>query len=301
MEDLPFQPDPDWKDVLDALAQIRYQEDYSPANVDFIRQHLGSTDDRVRAAAALTAQGCILEPYLLDAVMEMAEYDENTAVRRAAIQSLATVIHEGVMQDWEDEQGAGTAMDEAEEWEELQSGELREDYQRVKYFLMNLLEDDSDYTFQEVALSALGDLGFLPEVQAAISRSLDSPRRSSQLVALNVMGRYPQYWEDELAALIKPETPVALLKEAISASYSSESGQLAAAIAGVLDHSDPEVLRFALLTLANINKTEGLGEILQRFSLHENSLVQEAARDGIELINKKNFSGFLEDELGMEE
>ncbi|MCB0292913.1 MAG: hypothetical protein KDH97_21850, partial [Calditrichaeota bacterium] len=92
----------------------------------------------------------------------------------------------------------------------------------------------------------------------------------------------------------------ALLKEAISASYSSQSPRLAQAIEGVLDHRDSEVLRYALMTLANLNLSENLGEILQRFSLHENSAIQEAAKDGIELINQKNFQKYMEEDLGMD-
>ena len=73
--------------------------------------------------------------------------------------------------------------------------------------------------------------------------------------------------------------------------------ELAAQILTVLEeHQDPEVLRFALLTLSNLNQTEGLPDILQKFSLHENSLVQEAAHDAIEAYTQKNFEAYLGDE-----
>ncbi|RMG25408.1 MAG: hypothetical protein D6732_22430, partial [Methanobacteriota archaeon] len=276
MNDLPYQEHPDWKDILARLSQIREEEDYSTANVDFIREHLQSFDDRVRGGAALAASGCLFEPYILDQVIQMAEEDVNPAIRKAAIQALGAVIHEGVMEGLEDASGSTTAMDEAEEWEEIQSGSLQEDYQRVKNLLLGFLELDEDVEIQESALSSLADLGFLPEVQEKIREYLHSSRQSAQLVALHAIGRYPQYWEDELFEMIKADTPTALLKEAISACYSSESARLASAIEGVLDHSDPEVLRYALLTLANINKSDNLMEILQKFSLHENPLVQEA-------------------------
>lgn len=301
MHDLPYEQDPNWKDALKVLSRIRLEEDYSPANVDFIRQALQSFDDRVRGGAALAAAGCLFEPDVLDAVMILAEEDGNAAIRRAAVQSLGGVIYEGVMQDMEDQLGAGTAMDDAEEWEEFQAGSIKEDYLRVKNFLFNVLEYDEDPGMQETALAALADLGFLIPVQEKIAEFFQSSRQSSRLVALNVMGKYPRYWKDELESLIKPDTPPAILKEAISACYSSNSEKLAKAIEGVLSHSDPEVLRYALLTLANINKTENLAEILQHFSLHENALVQEAARDGIEMASKANFGDYLRDDLGMEE
>jgi HEAT repeat protein len=301
MHDLPYEQDPNWKEVLEILSRIRLEEDYSAANVDFIRQTLQSFDDRVRGGAALAAAGCLFEPDILDVIITIAEEDDNAAIRRAATQSLGGVIYEGVMQNLEDELGSSTAMDDAEEWEEYQIGSLKEDYLRVKNFLLNVLEYDEDPGMQETALSALADLGFLTPVQEKIEEFFNSSRQSSRLVALNAMGKYPRYWKDELESLIKIETPPAILKEAVSACYSSNSERLAKAIEGILSHSDPEVLRYALLTLANINKTETLAEILQHFSLHENALVQEAARDGIALATKTNFGKYLRDDLGMEE
>ena len=300
MQDLPYQQHPDWKAILTRLSQIREEEDYSTANVDFIREHLQSFDDRVRGGAALAASGCLFEPYILDLVIQIAEEDTNLAIRKAAIQSLAAVIHEGVMQGLEDVSGATTALDDAEEWVEIQSGSLQDDYQRVKNLLLGFLELEEDSGIQESALTALADLGFLPEIKEKIAEHIRSNRQSAQLVALHAMGKYPHYWEDELAEFIHPDTPAAVLKEAISASYSSESARLARAIEGVLNHADPEVLRFALLTLANINKSENLMDILQHFSLHDDPQVQEAAREGIEVATKKNFTEYLRDRFGME-
>ena len=300
MTDLPYQEHPDWKAILTRLSEIREQGDYSPANVEFIREHLQSFDERVRGGAALAAGGCLFEPYILDIIIEMAENDVNLAIRKAAIQSLAAVIYEGVMQGMEDEAGSTTFMDDAEEWEEMQTGSLQEDYQRVKNLLLGVLNLEEDIGLQESALSALADLGFLPEIREKVAEFFKSGRASSQLVALHAMGKYPQYWEDELAEMIRPDTPPAQLKEAIGACYSSESARLARAIEGVLNHPDPEVLRYAILTLANINKSENLMDILQHFSLHEDPLVQEAAREGIEQASKQNFSDYMRDHFGIE-
>lgn len=301
MHDLPYEQDPEWKNALERLSHIRLEEDYSTGNVEFIRQELQSFDDRVRGGAALAAAGCLFEPDILDAVINIAETDGNMAIRKAAIQSLGAVIYEGVMQSLEDEHGAGADMDDADEWLEYQTGNLRDDYLRVKNLLFNLLEYEDDLGMQELALTALSDLGFLTPIQEKIGEFFGSPRQSSKLVALHAMGKYPQYWKNELEELIHPDTPTALLKEAVSASYSSSSARLAKAIEGVLQHSDPEVLRFALLTLANINKTENLADILQHFSLHENARVQEAARDGIEMFTRENFEKYLKGDLGLEE
>lgn len=301
MQDLPYEQHPEWRAILEILVSIREQEDYSPANVEFIRLQLQSLDDRVRGGAALTASGCIFEPGILELVIDLAEEDDNLAIRKAAIQSLGAVISEGVAQDFEDEIGSDTWMDEVEEWSDYQTGSLRDDYLRVKYLLFNFLEYQDDITVQEAALAALVDLGFLMEIREKTVELLASERQSSQLVALHAIGKYPGYWEDELAELISPDTPNALLKEAISASYSSNSARLAKKIEGVLGHADSEVLRFALLTLANLNKTEGLADILQHFSLHEDPLVQEAAKEGIELTSRKNFEDYMKDNLGMEE
>lgn len=89
--------------------------------------------------------------------------------------------------------------------------------------------------------------------------------------------------------------------EAISSSYSSESAELAGRIESLLQHDDPDVLTYAILALANINQTPDLGSILQTFSLHEDENVRKAAREAIKNFTLKNFSSYLENELGFEE
>ena len=82
-------------------------------------------------------------------------------------------------------------------------------------------------------------------------------------------------------------------------SFSSESAILAEKITLLLNHEDPEVLRYAILTLGNINKTPNLGDMLQHFSLHNDPSVRAAARDAIDLISDKNFDHYMRDSLGM--
>ncbi len=301
MHDLPYEENPNWKEILDRLSGIRDSGDYSHENVELIRQELQSFDERIRGGATLAAEGCLFEPYILDQVISIAEYDDTPAIRKAAIRSLSIVIHEGVMEGMEDEAGADTQLDEAEEWEEFQTGGLRDDYQRVKNLLFNFLEYEDDVEIQELALSALADLGFRVEIRDKISEFLASERQSAKQIALNAMGKYPRYWEEELCALIKLDTPEELLKEAISASYASESAALAKAITGILEHKNPETLRFAILALANINKTENLPDILQQFGLHPDSQVREAARDAIETFTQKNFKQYMREDLGLED
>ncbi len=297
MNHLPYEDDTNWQAVLKVISEIRDGNDYSTANVDFIRDHLESRDDRIRGGAVLAAEGCLFEQGILDRVIEVAEQDANPAIRKAALRSLAQVIHEGVHQGLEDDTGASTAMDDAEEWDEIQTGNLQEDYLRVKNLLYGIIEDDGDLALQELALSALADLGFNPYIREKITLFLENGVHTSTLTALAAMGRYPQYWLDELESYIQPVVEVSLLKEAISSAYSSNSTRLSDAIEQVLGHEDPEVLRFALLTLANIGKAENLREILQHFSLHENGVVQEAARDGIELYTRNNFSARFSSDL----
>ena len=297
MNHLPYEDDTNWQEVLKVISEIRDGNDYSTANVDFIRDHLESRDDRIRGGAVLAAEGCLFEQGILDRVIEVAEQDDNPAIRKAGLRSLSHVIHEGVQQGLEDDTGASTAMDDAEEWDEIQTGNLQEEYLRVKNLLYGILEDDGDLSLQELALSALADLGFRPYIRDKIELFFDSGVHSSLLTALAATGRYPQYWLDELESYIHPAVEVSLLKEAISSAYSSNSGRLSDAIEEVLRHEDPEVLRFALLTLANIGKAENLREILQHFSLHENGVVAEAARDGIELYTRNNFSARFSSDL----
>ena len=285
-----------WQDVLQQLSLIRSEEDYTGANVDFVKAYLDSEDDRIRGGAVLAAEGCLFEPGILDMVLDLAENDPIPGIRRAAIKSTAVVIHEGVIQGLEDPSGANTALDDAEEWEEFQEGAMQADYQRAKYLLFNYLEDDSDPESQEVALHALADLGFLQQVRDRISIFLQGAGATARQIALQAIGRYPQYWEDELIGFIKLQTPVAELKDAISSAFSSQSRRVAAAVEAILRHQDADVIRYAVLTLANIGKSEKLNDILQHYSLHKDEAVRSAAREGIDIYTRNNLYADFSDE-----
>lgn len=278
-----------WQDVLQQLSQIRSEEDYSGAHIDFIKSQLDSEDDRIRGAAVLAAEGCLFEPGVLDLMLDLAENEPTPGIRRAAIKSLAGIISEGLMQGMEDPSGSNTMLDDAEEWDELQEGAIQADYQRAKYLLLSYLENDNEPETQQVALYALADLGFLPQVRDQIGALLHGNDPAARLAALQAIGRYPQFWEDELLYFIKPTTPALELKEAISSAYSSTSSQVAAAIEGVLGHQDADVIRYGVLTLANIGKSEKLSDILHHYSLHQDEAVRAAAREGIDIYTRNNF------------
>ena len=302
MHSLPFEEDPQWREALDELSRIREQGDYSTESVEYIKQKLQSPDDRVRGGAALAAEGCLFEPYIADMLIDLAENDPNPSIRKAALQSLEGIIAEGVEQGFEDPTGPEAEVEYAEDWAEVEYGSLREDYQRVKHLLLQLLEDPEEpLDIREVALAVLSNLGFLEVIKEYIRDFIRSGRKSAQLVALHAMGKYPQYWEEELAEMITPDQDKSILMEAISASYASESEKLARKVEGVLHHPDADVISYALLTLANINKTVNLGEILQQFSLHPDPRVKEAAKEAIEHFSRKNFDRFMKDEFGLGE
>ncbi|MCB0258012.1 MAG: hypothetical protein KDI55_30185, partial [Anaerolineae bacterium] len=87
MHELPYEQNPQWKEILALLSKIRSENDYAQAHVEFIREQLTSFDDRIRGGAALAAEGCLFEPYILDLVIDIAENDGNAAIRKAALQS----------------------------------------------------------------------------------------------------------------------------------------------------------------------------------------------------------------------
>ena len=115
------------------------------------------------------------------------------------------------------------------------------------------------------------------------------------------MGKYPYYWTTQLARFITPETSKLLLLEAISSSYSSESADLAEKIKLLLEMNDPDIISYSLLTLANINKTDGLGLILQQYCFSKDEKIREAAKEAIINFSNKNQRDFLENELGLGE
>jgi hypothetical protein len=295
-------PADNWKEILQKLASIREQEEYSASDVDFIREQLQSYDDRVRGGAALAASGCVFEPAILDSLTEMAQSGEVDAIRKASIQTLGEVIYEGVMRNFEDEIGASTQIEFYEEWDELQSESLHEDYLRVKNLLFSIVQDEFEIPeIREISLIALSDLGFLFPVQEIIHDFIESEDSSSRLVALHAMGKYPQFWLEELSNFLDERLPKTLLLEAISSSYSSNSIQLAKKIENLLSTKDPDILTYSLLTLTNINKTEHLGEILQKFTSSEHEQVKKTALDSLMKLSKMNFTDFIENELGIEE
>jgi hypothetical protein len=297
----PFHEPADWKDTLRRLSYIREQDDYSNANVDLIRKSLLSSDGRVRGGAALAAAGCLFEQHVIDLLSTIAEQDDTIPVRKAAIESLRGLIEEGVEQGLEDEDFEPEDM---EEWEEFQTETLQQEYLRVKDLMLGILQnEEDDLEMRELALFNLSSLGFSEYIRFWISEFFDSPHQSSQIIAVRSMGKYPYHWENELETLIDPKTAKPLLMEAISASYSSESSQLADRIENVLANPNPDVdvICYALPTLANINLTENLGELLQEFSLHPDEKVQQAAKAAIEVFTKKSFDKYLHDELGMDD
>jgi HEAT repeat protein len=297
-----FYQSDDWKEILGRLANIRQQDDYSAANVEYIRNQLQSQDERVRAGAALAAGGCVWEPYILDILLDLSENDGLEAIRKASIQSLGEVIYEGVMRNFEDLSGSDTDLDYYEEWDELQDETLQDDYRRVKNILLSFLQNEfEDQGVREASLIAISDLGFLESVREAIQDFIESENTSANVAALQAMGKYPQFWIDQLAANLKTTHAKPVIMAAISSSYSSDSAVLAGKIEEFLGSDDAEILSYTLLTLANINKTENLGAILQQYSLSENEKVRSAARDALKNFSNKNFTEFMERELGFEE
>ena len=152
----------DWQEILQRIASIREQEDYSTANIDFIQEHLLSPDDRIRAGAALASSGCVFQPQILDILCEIAENDSVDAIRKASLQSLGLVIHEGVLRNFESGIGADTKLEFYEEWDELQTESLHEDYLRIKNLIFSMVQDDLEFvSVREAGLLAISDLGFL--------------------------------------------------------------------------------------------------------------------------------------------
>ncbi len=165
---------PDWQMILDQIGAIRAQQNFTRQNIGFLLEQFQSMDERIRAAAALAAEGCIFEQGVLGAVTGLSQYDESDAVRYAAIRALGTVVREGIEQGFEESAGATTFLDEAEEWDEYQTGSLTDEYVGVKHALLNLLEYDDDPVIQEPAMDALSWLGFQETIREKVRDLMES-------------------------------------------------------------------------------------------------------------------------------
>jgi hypothetical protein len=114
------------------------------------------------------------------------------------------------------------------------------------------------------------------------------------------MGKYPHHWISKLAEYLDPAQSKDILMEAISSSYSSNSHQLASRIVDLLHLKDPDIISYAILTLANIHQTENLASILQQFSIHQNEKVRNAAKEAIILYSQNSLDDYMK-EIGFEE
>lgn len=290
-----------WQEIMNRLSAIREQQDFTAPNIEFVLECLSSPDDRIRGGAALAAEGCVLDPQVLDSLLEIGENDPQASIRKAAFQTFAGVIREGVLQGLEDGIGADTRLEDNLEWEDIQAGTLQEAYIRTKHLIFSVLENEyEDREVREAALLSVSDLGFSNQVKDWIRDFISSDEPSAQLTAITAMGRYPANWLKELARFLEKGVSKSLQLEAISSSYSSKSAFLAEKIVALLDTDDAEILSYSLLTLAEINRTAGLDKILQKYTVHPDAAVQEAAKEAINIFTKQNFSDFLQDELGIE-
>jgi HEAT repeat protein len=291
-----------WQDILQRMADIRETGDYSTANIEFIHEQLSSNDDRIRGGAALAAEGCIFESQILDILIDMAENDRTSPVRKAVLLSLGQVIQEGVKRQYEKETGPDTNIEFYEEWDELQNQALQEEYFQVKNILYSIIQDDlEELMIREACLSSLSDLGFLTEVQDWVNDFSDYSEESSKIVALKAMGKFPQYWISKLAEYLNEKQSKPILMEAISSSFSSNSNKLASKIEKLLHSDDPDILAYSILTLTNIHATENLGEIIQTFTYHENEKVRNAAKEAIVIYSQKSFDDYMINEIGFDE
>ncbi|MGH1363192.1 MAG: HEAT repeat domain-containing protein [Calditrichia bacterium] len=291
---------PDWQMILDQVAAIRDQQNYTTQNIAFLKEQFQSSDERIRAAAALAAEGCIFEQGVLSVVMGLSQYDDSDAVRYAAIRTLGTVIREGIEQGFEEASGANNYLDDAEEWEEYQTGSLTDEYVGVKHALLNLLEYDDDPVIQEPAMDALSWLGFQETIRYKVQDLFESGILGLQKASVRAMGKFPEYWMDELSRIISSETESALLLEAIRSVMNTHSSELASQLEALLNHENDDILIATINSLAGINQTVDLPQVLQAFSLHENTEVQLAAKRAIDLVSRKNFERYMQDDLGME-
>lgn len=290
---------PDWQMILDQIAAIRDQQNYTRQNIGFLLEQFQSMDERIRAAAALAAEGCIFEQGVLGAVTGLSQYDESDAVRYAAIRALGTVIREGIEQGFEESAGATTFLDEAEEWDEYQTGSLTDEYVGVKHALLNLLEYDDDPVIQEPAMDALSWLGFQETIREKVRDLMESGILGLQKAAVRAMGKFPEYWIDDIAALLNDTTDTDLLLSAIRSSTNSNSATLADKLPPLLKHNNHTIIAATIDALAGINLTKDLSQILQDYSLHDNPDVQIAAKQAIDMVSRKNFERYMQDDLGM--
>jgi hypothetical protein len=281
-------------EILSQLAQIRDAGVYSEADIEFIETQLDHEDDAVRAAAILVTEGCLYNMMIVDKILEIARNDASLPVRKAAIKMLGTFVTACVLEGFETPTHEDKGLEYQEEFDELLEKGIEEKYEEVKAYLFEELQirDLSDDLIPDI-LSALSELAFRPDIREKITQAWQFGDDDYRQKLIPAMERYPESFEDlildGLVQIKDEKTTLQLLELA----QDVPTQRMADMVQTFLDSPHSEIVSRALLTLAQINKTEGLQDILQRFCLHEDEHVQIAARKALDIFSHKNFDDFM--------
>lgn len=281
-------------EILTQLAQIRETGEYTQADIEFIEMHMDNEEDAIRAAAILSTDGCLYDLKIVDKIFEMAHTDPSVPVRKAAIQQLGRFITACVLEGFEDEGIQGKGLEFEDDFKDLLEKGIEEKYQEVKSFLLEKIvtEDPMDEFYPDF-LVALAELSGNEVVRQKIEEAWMEGDEGYRKRLFPAIARHPEFFESLILDALESVTDEQFTIQILESASLVKSPQMAKMVETFLHSVNPEIVSQALITLAEINQTEGLNEILQKYCLHDQEDIQLAAKKALDIFSRNNFEDFM--------
>lgn len=236
------------EEKIEYLYSIIESDDYSDDYPSMLANYVDDEDPEVRALA-ISGLWDYPRPEMIDTLFDKAKNDPSQEVRSAAIATLGRYIYEGEMADYDFDWGAIDAL--------IREDELpKEDFLRVKSFLLKIFRDESEpLALRGAALEALGFLTE-PEILDLIAAAYTRPEIEMKLSAISAMGRGgSERWKDFLLReLENPEKKIKL--EAIRAVGEASFNEAAPKLRELSQSKDKEVRLEAIWALGQVGTKE---------------------------------------------
>lgn len=281
-------------EILNRLSLIRETEEYTSGDLDFIMEQLESEDDTIRAAAILASQGALYHLPLMEKILEIGREEWSIPVRRAAFRMMGQFITSCVLEGYEELEPYQKGLDYEEEFDELLEHGLEEKYQEVKSFILEFLEsEDMDHELYSDALLAVLDIADSYGIEEKVRDLWNKSGEETRKKLIPFCEVFPYQFQDLIRQGLEQgqdrELTVLLLRSAAGVKEKS----MADLVQTFLHSPDEEIVSTALITLAELNLTKQLEQLLHEYCLHEKESIQLSARKALDILSRNNFDSYM--------
>ncbi len=284
------------QEILRKLAFIKENGEFSPEEVETLIAYMGSEDEVIRAAAVLSVDDILYDTRILDQLFYLFEMEHNFSVKKALIKQLGNFVSAGFLEGFEDDSDRDLFPDDSDNYTESMEISLKERYVQAKNLLFNYLVqfDEFDELYFDV-IEALCVFGEEPSLKTRIVElwDVEDNERINKMMA--VFTQYPAAYKAQLDELLETGKSVSLIMQAMEAAYRAADEHTTRLLEGYLESPHTDLVKKSLTVLARINKTPELGDLLQKFCLHENEEIRLAAKKALDIFASRNFDNFMND------